>query len=326
MIASITKRLSWRLRFSAAKLAVWLLQRTGFYASYWGHWRSIFCYVESKGLHILPVHYYSPIPDTRNLSDDLWKKIRTPIGFELSLDAALNWLDDLNERYGAEYRQFPREPDDNDHRYYLENGAYRSGDAEVSYAILRDVKPQKIIEIGSGYSTRLISQAIRANKNEDSKYRCEFTAIEPFPPPMLRPPPPELTRLEKIPLQEVPTALFTSLTKGDVLFIDSSHVARIGSDVILEYLQLLPRLPSGVLVHIHDIFIPADYPRWWIERGCFFWNEQYLLEAFLTFNREFEVIMPTHALWRLHEQRFCRAIPFSETGLHTPSSFWIRRC
>jgi len=280
---------------------------------------------ESKGLHILPVHYYSPVPDTRRLSEALWQNVRIPIGFDLGLDAALIWLDRLSERYGSEYRRFPREPDHDPHRFYLENDAYRSGDAEVLYAILRDVKPRRIIEIGSGYSTLLISQAIRATKNEDSEYRCEFIAIEPFPPATLTPPPPELARVEAIPLQQAPHELFSTLAAGDVLFIDSTHVARIGSDVILEYLQLLPRLASGVLVHIHDIFIPAEYPRWWIEQARFFWNEQYLLEAFLTFNREFEVVMPTHALWRLCEARFCKAVPFSETGPHTPSSFWIRR-
>jgi hypothetical protein len=119
--------------------------------------------------------------------------------------------------------------------------------------------------------------------------------------------------------------LFSSLGKGDLLFIDSSHVAKIGSDVVHEYLSILPTLAPGVLVHIHDIFIPADYPRRWIEEGRFFWNEQYVLEALLSFNNEFEVIMPVHAAWRLQADRFRKLVPSVELGRQAPASFWIRR-
>jgi hypothetical protein len=156
----------------------------------------MFDYVQNNGLHIMPVHYYSPIPDTRQLPDSLWQQHREPAGFDLNVDAALELLDQLYEKYGSEYKAFPKEPDDDAHKYYLNNTAYGAGDAEVLYAMIREFKPRKLVEIGSGYSTLVICQAIRANKAEDSGYQCEFIALEPFPPSFLQPPPPEVTRLE----------------------------------------------------------------------------------------------------------------------------------
>ena len=316
--------LRWHLSSWLVKVAIWLLKLSGWYEGYWNHWRAMFAYAQKKGLHIMPVHYYSPIPDTRDLPD-LWKDDRTPVGFDLKIEAALGWLDQLRQKYGEEYKAFPKETSDDHHSYHLNNDAYRSGDAEVLYAILRDLKPRRIVEIGAGYSTLLMCQAIRANRRETPGYQCDFVAVEPYPPAMLRPPPPEVRRIDTRPIQQITGELFLALGANDVLFIDSSHVARIGSDVVHEYLSIVPNLAPGVVVHIHDIFTPSEYPRWWIDEARFFWNEQYVVEAFLTHNRKFEVIMPTHAIWRLHPERFRKAIPSIETGQHAPSSFWIRR-
>jgi len=285
----------------------------------------MFAYAERKGLHIMPTHYYSPVPDTGDLPESLWHDLRMPIGFSLRTDAALTWLGRLSQNYEKEYSVFPREAGPDAHAFFLDNDAFKSGDAEILYALLRDLKPRRIVEIGSGYSTLLIAQAIRANQKETSEYRCEFVAIEPYPPPFLHPSPAEVTRLESTPIQGFDYSLFLSLQKNDVLFIDSSHTVRTGGDVVHEYLAILPILAPGVVVHIHDIFIPAEYPRSWIAEERIFWNEQYLLEAFLTFNHEFEVIMPVHAVWRLHSESFSKAIPSFKTWLNGPSSFWIRR-
>jgi hypothetical protein len=316
--------LRWRLNYSLVKAAVWLLRLSGWYQGYWNHWRYAFAYAEQKGIHILPVHYYSPIPDTRQLPKQLWAHLRVPLGFDLRVDPALAWLKQLNQRYGQEYNTFPKETADL-HQYHLNNSAFPSGDAETLFAILRDLKPRKIIEIGSGYSTLLTCQVIRANRNDASTYRCEFTVIEPFLPAFINPPPSEVTRVENRPVQHVPMDLFSALEAGDVLIIDSSHAAKIGSDVIHEYLSIMPNLAPGVVVHIHDIYIPAEYPRRWIDEARFFWNEQYIVEAFLNYNREFEVIMPLHAVWQSYPQAFCEMIPSFEPERHAPSSFWIRR-
>ena len=317
--------LRWHLNKWLVKTALALLRLSGWYDGYWRHWRTFFDDAQNKGLHIMPVHYYSPIPDTRKLPDSLWLTPRAPVGFDLNIDQALHLLDRLSRTYGHEYKTFPKQSDGNPHRYHTANSAYLSGDAEILYAMLRDLKPKKIIEIGSGFSTLLICEAIRASKKENPDYRCEFTAIEPFPPSFLKPPPAELTRLESRPLQQVAPDIFSSLGPGDVLFIDSTHVARIGSDVVHEFLHIVPGLAPGVVIHIHDIFIPEEYPRAWIDKARFFWNEQYLVSAFLAHNPEFEVIMPTHAIWIAHADRFRKAIPSSEPEFHMASSFWIRR-
>lgn len=319
--------MDWRWHLSAAcvKLAIWLLKFSGWYAGYWNHWTTMFDYAERRGLHILPSHYYSPIPTTRILSADLWTHDRTPIGFELNVDRSSEYLNVLSRRYGGEYNSFPKKRGRDPHTYYLDNDAFLPGDAEVLYAIVRDLKPRRIVEIGSGYSTLLICQAIRANQKESPERRCEFIAIEPYPPAFLNPLPGEVTRIEAKPIQEVNLSLFSSLQENDVLFIDSTHVARIGSDVVHECLAILPSLSPGVIVHIHDIFIPAEYPRLWIDQSRLFWNEQYLLEAFLTFNCEYEVIMPVHAIWRRNPKLFFEAIPSATSCRMAPSSFWMRR-
>ena len=317
--------LRWHLKTLIAKAAIWLLKSTGWYDGYWNHWRTIFPYAERNGLHILPVHYYSPIPDTRELSDELWQGMHLPAGFDLRIAPALTWLGSLSQKYGGEFNEFPTKAGTDIQGFHLDNQAFRSGDAEVLYSILRELKPRKIIEIGSGYSTLLMCQAIRANQKEAPEYRCEFIAVEPYPPAYLSPLPIEVARLESKPVQDINLSLFASLTDGDILFIDSSHVVRTASDVVYEFLRILPTLAPGVIVHIHDIFIPTEYPRTWLREACMFWNEQYLLEAFLTSNCNYEVIMPVHALWRLHTDSFSRAVKLSNVGPGGPGSFWMRR-
>ena len=315
----------WHVSHLLCKLAIFLLRLSGWYKGYWNNWRIFFAYAERRGLHILPVHYYSPVPDTTKLPSDLWNNIRWPVGFELRIDSALACLSELEEKYSVEYNKFSRERTETP-TYYLNNPAFGSGDAEVLYALLREFKPRRVVEIGSGYSTLVICEALRANRREIPDYCCEFTAVEPYPSSILDPLPQEVTSLEAKPVQDVPMEIISALESGDVLFIDSSHVAKIGSDVIHEYLTILPNLAPGVLVHIHDVFIPAEYPRRWIDQMRFFWNEQYVLEAFLACNAEFEVIMPLHAIWRLHPEIYKRALPSYRFAGYEPSSFWIRRC
>src|SRR3974390_1902930 len=254
----------------------------------------MFSYTEARGLHIMPVHYYSPIPDTQALPDDIWHGERQLPSVQLNLPFAIESLDKLMQKFGPECSAFAKQPG-HPHQYFTDNAAFGRGDGDVLYAFIRDIKPRKIIEIGSGYSTLLIGQAIRSNQHDDRDYHCDFVAIEPFPPSYLLPPPAEVTRFKKKPLQAVPFNEFDSLKSNDVLFIDSSHSVKTGSDAVYEFLSILPKLASGVLIHIHDIFTPFEYPRGWIKKERFFWNEQYLLEAFLSYNQYFEVIMPLYA-------------------------------
>ena len=175
--------------------------------------------------------------------------------------------------------------------------------------MIRNLRPRRIIEVGSGYTTLLISESISHIKTHDSTYVCDFIAIEPYPPSYLAPLPASVSRLVPFPVQMVPLNEFLSLEKGDILFIDSSHIVAIGSDVVHLYLEVLPRLAPGVIVHIHDIFTPFNYPRNFIKSSRFFWNEQYLLQAFLTFNQAFEVLLATHAVFRRYPEEFKQCIP-----------------
>jgi hypothetical protein len=315
----------WHLRTMSVRAAVWLLKSTGWYGGYWNHWRTMFDYAEQRGLHILPVHYYSPVPDTRTLSAQRWSEPRLLPGVALNTDEALTWLETFMPKYWQECRSLATEPGPDPHQYHLDNSAYGRGDADILYGILRDTKPRKIIEIGSGYSTLLISQAIRANRQERSDYQCEFVAIEPYPPPYIEPPPAEVTRLERKFLQDVPLQEFAALQANDVLFIDSSHVVKTGGDVVYEYLAILASLAPGVLVHIHDVFTPFEYPREWIEEGRLFWNEQYLLEAFLCHNQHFEVVAPLYAISRTYPDRLKEIIPHYDSNRHRTGAFWMRR-
>jgi hypothetical protein len=316
--------LSWRKKSLTLRMAISAIRSTGWFNGYWNHWRGQFETIERGGLHVLPVHYYSPIPHVAQLPDELWSGPRQLTGLQIDLDRAAQFLLMLSSQFLSECRSFP-EHSTNPHQFYFSNEAFHPDDAYSLYFMIRHLKPQRIIEIGSGFSTLLISQAVRHNKNDDPNYSCHFTAIEPFPPSYLNPPPGEVTEFRIDEIQKVPLAVFSDLHRNDLLFIDSSHVAKIGSDVVYEYLSILPNLNRDVIVHIHDIFTPFEYPKRWIKDFRFFWNEQYVLEALLSGGSSFEVILPMHALSRLRSELFTQAIPKILSDTQEASSFWMRK-
>lgn len=146
----------------------------------------------------------------------------------------------------------------------MHNDYFESVDGEILYCMIRHFKPRKIFEIGSGWSTRLSAQAIGKNEQEDENYDCELVAIEPNPDKTLKKGFPGLSELITQEVQDVPITKFNQLKENHILFIDSNHVLKIGSDVHYEYLEILPRLNRGVLIHVHDIFLPSEYPKSWI--------------------------------------------------------------
>jgi methyltransferase family protein len=179
-----------------------------------------------------------------------------------------------------------------------------------------------MIEIGSGLSTLLAKAALDRNRAEgqDSEHIC----IEPYPRPWLENV--NGTRLIRQPVETIDLAFFEQLRANDVLFIDSSHVLRIGGDVQFEYLEILPRLQPGVFVHVHDIFLPFEYPLSWIRDRKWFWTEQHLVQAFLAFNSAFEVVLALSYLNAHHRDALACAAPiYGENALSGPSSLWIRR-
>ncbi|HEY2745671.1 MAG TPA: class I SAM-dependent methyltransferase [Polyangia bacterium] len=276
------------------------------------------------GVHVVPNHFYFPIPDTRTLDDRLWEERSELPGIDMRAPAQLQLLSELAAGFRAEYDALPRTPTGVAHEYHLDNGLFGPVDAEMLYAMIRKLAPKRIYEVGSGFSTYLAAQAVRKNE-ADGKTRSELVAFEPYPNPVLAAGVPGVTRLERIGAQQIPLSTFAALEENDILFIDSSHIVKIGSDVNYLILDVLPRLRPGVVVHIHDIFLPFEYPKSWVKDSRTFFNEQYLLQAFLAFNGAFEVILAGSYLAATQPAAMSAAFRSFQPGAVGPGSFWIRR-
>lgn len=269
---------------------------------------------------VLPImdHYYQPLINpskylTKSLRDD-----RELQGIDFNINEQLDLLAKFN--YNQELLNFPLRKTQ-EHEFYYDNGSYCSGDAEYLYNIVRHFKPNRIIEIGSGHSTLIVRNAITKNKLDSSNYNCNHICIEPYEMPWLKDIEVELIR-EKV--ECVDKSFFQNLDSGDILFIDSSHIIRPQGDVLFEYLELLPTLKSGVLIHVHDIFTPKDYLNDWVFNQHLLWNEQYLLEAFLTFNSEFRIIGALNYLTHNYQKEFAEKCPiFAKQEGREPGAFWM---
>jgi hypothetical protein len=170
----------------------------------------------------------------------------------------------------------------------------------------------------------LSAQAILKNRKEDESYECELVAIDPHPNETLKAGFPGLARLAPVKVQDLPLQEFNKLAKNDILFIDSSHVVRIGNDVTFLYLDVIPRLNEGVIVHSHDIFLPAEVRKDTIMKDHLFCNEQYLLQAFLAFNEHFEVLWAAHYMHLKYPNKLEKAFNSYKRDCE-PTSFWTRR-
>jgi hypothetical protein len=267
-------------------------------------------------------HFYSPIVDVDAVLGDaqrLWAPPTPPIGIDLKPSGHEHLLRTVFPALieGYDYDSVRRD-DDATERFYDFNGQFERQDPRVLFCMLKMLRPRRVVEVGSGFSTLLM---IDVNRRFLGR-QCAITCVEPYPRPFLR----QMAEVAEIGLldaraQDVPMETFTNLGAGDVLFIDSSHVSKTGSDVNLLILDVLPRLAPGVHVHFHDIFIPAEYPRHWIERG-FSWNEQYLLQAFLSFNNSFEIVYGSAIARELHPDALAG---FLAGNPPHGGSLWIRR-
>jgi predicted O-methyltransferase YrrM len=301
---------------------------------------SAFKTLQRLGISLGPNHFYWPVPNVSELERQRWPAGRLDAPIDLHFSAQLDFLHEMAAEYASEWN-FPERPI-SDSGYHYNNGFFESVDAEIAYSVVRRFKPSRIIEVGGGYSTRLLTEALRTNFEQDG-VRAELTTIDPCLNASRDPAATVSTEVIPRPVQEIDLDLFLSLEERDVLFLDSSHVARVGSDVVYEYLEILPRLRKGVLIHAHDIFLPHDYPLPWVVQNLSFWNEQYLLLAFLAFNSAFEILWSSSGMqlfhprtlekmiphWR-HSHRklpkgFRRFVPSLDGERIWPSSFWMRR-
>jgi hypothetical protein len=281
--------------------------------------RMPFCKKALLQVGVFPIrnHYFEPLFDCKSL--------RTPLGGERNLPGidwgvaeqldflqSFRFKDELASMLSLEPVAFS---------FCYDNNSFGAGDAEFLYNLIRHKRPARIIEIGSGNSTLMARQAINKNKEEIPGYACEHICIEPY----------EISWLEKTGVtvirervEDVGLGFFSTLGENDILFIDSSHVIRPQGDVLFEYLELLPTLNVGVIVHIHDIFSPSDYPKEWICDEVRLWSEQYLLEAFLTGNRDWKII---GALNYLHHNHFEKLRETCVRLTHDlePGSFYMQK-
>ena len=272
---------------------------------------------------VLPVndHYYQPLVNPeKTLSKPLHKE-RNLKGIDWNIQEPLELLQkfDVNQ----ELKSLPwSKQDAGEHQYYINNPSFLAGDGEFCYNIIRHFKPKKVIEIGCGYSTLVCLQAEKKNQ-ELNQGVAKHICVEPYEMPWLEKLPVEVIRKK---VEDIDIDFFTQLEANDILFIDSSHMIRPQGDVLFEFLEILPVLKPGVLIHIHDVFSPRDYPKEWIVDKHCMWNEQYLLEAFLSFNSSFRIIGSVNLLKHNYQQQLEAKCPNSaKIPDDEPGSFWIVR-
>lgn len=310
------RRLLWRIYRPFSGLVAWVVKLG------WRLGGRPWAAYERQGILPIPLHYYQPYPGAKALEQSgFWERETELPGIDLRLPECLALLEDLGSRYGPEC-DWPDHGDD-PRVYHCANGTFGFTSAAVAHAMVRHVQPKRIIEVGSGYSTHILCHALGQNATE-SGTSPELTSIEPYPPEILKADLPCLTTRVERRVEEVDPSLFSQLQANDILFIDSSHVIRYGGDVLFLYLEVLPRLNPGVVVHIHDIHLPGPYPRVYFEDNRYIWNEQQLLQAFLCHNDRFRVLLPCWLIHAKHDDAFRRAFPRYDPALHRPgSSFWI---
>jgi predicted O-methyltransferase YrrM len=268
---------------------------------------------------VLPVrnHYYEPFATSRDLMRPLTQERDLP-GIDLNEAGQLRFLSTLN--FEKELGQLEK-PTADHYDFKFGNDMFESGDAEYLYQVIRRLKPKNVFEIGSGYSTLVARAAIKANLGENAELKCRHLCIEPFAAPWLEGTGVEVLRQR---VEFVERELFLELGENDLLFIDSSHVIRPQGDVLTEYLEILPILRSGVMVHIHDVFTPRDYLEEWVINSALLWNEQYLLEAFLSNNAQWTIVSALNFLKHRHFDALKRVCPFLSPD-REPGSLYMQK-
>lgn len=282
------------------------LKRLGF--------RTIQWVANRAGFAVIRHGYSSPVPDLRRLDPAHWSSVLPLPGINLRMKNQLDLLAEL-QPYIDEFHSLLVGEDV--FGFAIANGMYGPIDAELLFGVIRRARPRRIVEVGSGNSTLIAARALESNRREGDVNG--LTSIDPEP----------RLSLPKLPghrhvqgrVQDVGASAIAELAADDILFVDSSHVVRMGADVNFLILEVLPRLAPGVLVHFHDVFMPWDYPRSTIEHGKY-WSEQYLLQAFLSGNPSYEVMLSALALARQSPDEF--PYPRAAVAAIRPGAFWIR--
>lgn len=276
---------------------------------------------KSQGF-VPPGHFYSPVPAFDDIKRDAARIFgtvpRTIPGIEFNEDLQL----DLLREFVDFYQEIPFQAEKQEGlRYYFENPAYSYSDAILLHCMMRHLQPKRIIEVGSGFSSCMMLDTSEVFFDGG----IETTFIEPYPELLLSLiKEADKGRIKIIPnrLQDVDLTEFDALEANDILFIDSTHVSKIDSDVNRILFEILPRLADGVHVHFHDIFFPFEYPSEWVFEGRA-WNEAYILKAFLQFNQRFPIVLMNTFMSRYHEPFFQQHLPLCLKN--TGGSIWLRK-
>ena len=278
-----------------------------------------------RPLWVPPGHFYSPLvdPNDKHVARilDGFETTKLADDESLRIDHAL--ILRTLERIAAYYGDLPFSDEQaNGYRYHYKNGMFEYGDGIVYFGMLRDLRPKRVIEVGSGYSSCLLMDT----NDTFLARKIEVTFIEPYPDVFNR-----LTggddyyrsRLISSMVQDVPTNLFQTLESGDILFIDSSHVGKMGSDVNDYLFRIFPALQPGVIIHVHDIHYPFEYPSDWIRSENRSWNEAYLLRAFLQYNSRFQIVYFNSYVYRCHRDLLAAKMP--KCLQNCGGSIWLRK-
>ncbi len=278
--------------------------------------RDVHRHSRSRRLQVIPDFFYTPVFSPSDLPNAVWDATFPDCGrFDLAAQRA--YLADA-AAFRDELAAFPVEAGAAaETTYYWNNDQFSHADAALYYALIRRLRPRRVVEVGSGHSTKLALEAVR--KNGTGSILC----IEPHPPAWLRTMSGPI-EVQPVPVQDASESVFLDLGPGDILFIDGSHISKTGSDVNHLFLRVLPRLPAGVLVQVHDICLPFEYARYWSEEHFLYWNEQYVLAALLANSRKFEVLVGVYYLHKTDPSVLRALIPDLPGVLPGGGSLWLK--
>jgi hypothetical protein len=274
---------------------------------------------ERAGLHVVRASYDSPIPRRAELPADAFTRESPMRGIDWDVDAQLRFVETELAPYLGEFSA-PEGPGEAG-EFRFGNRTYDRVDADLLHGIVRALKPARVLELGSGYTSLVIAGALAANAADG--HPGAHAIRDPYASPHVTARPELAARLQPVSAQQLPEEEVTALRAGDILLVDTSHTVKLAGDVNRIVLDLLPLVAPGVAVHFHDIFLPGDYSRGHLD-DAHFWTEQYLLQAFLIGNRDWEVLVGAQAIVRHAPDRVAAVVASHRPGA-SPGAFWIRR-
>ncbi len=296
-----------------------LLARLGFDSVHPGWFpalRDLHRHSRSKRLQVFPDFFYAPVFAPADLAPAVWEGTFPDCGV-FDLDAQRTFLSETPS-FARELSSLPYDaPPSDSTAFYWGNDQFSHSDASLYYSLIRRFRPQRIVEVGAGHSTKLAARAIR--ENGTGRILC----IDPHAPKWLS----DLEgRVEVVakPVQQTPDSVFLELAPSDILFIDGSHISKTGSDVNHLFLRILPRIPKGVIVHVHDICLPYEYPKTWSEDVLCYWNEQYVLAALLANSAKYEILLGVYFLQRRDLEALRPFVPSVKGVFPGGGSIWLR--